>query len=1226
MSLATKVAVIFFVSLIINISYVCQKAFATTTDNNNVKQATTNTKRHYQVVKSDNNILKTSSGISNKFSYEPQLNKDKYVYVIQLNELSLGQDPQSAKAILNAKRNRRATNSVKSSSMTKQINKIDTEQQTFLQQASAQIPGLTPISRFKYGINGLAVKVTQAQAQKLANLPQVKRIQRQQTRRLHTDRGPTLVGAAEVWNGTAVANIEQTQGEGVIIAILDSGINSNHPSFAEVAGDGYLHANPLGNGVYLGDCAGNFASMCNNKLIGVYSYPSITNSYSDTSVFPPNLPRNGEDYGGHGSHVASIAAGNTLNNVEEVYPTEGEERSTGTTTGFVFTQISGVAPRANIISYQVCYGGTDEREDTYADCVDSAILQAIDDAIDDNVDIINFSISGGGEPWSDITEQAFLSARNAGIFVATSAGNDGSQPSTSEKNAPWYTSVAASEHGRENVFLKEINNFTGGASTLGSVVGQSNTSGIVGSIVYAGDFNNSNDPNGDSAQCLEPFPAGTFNGQIVVCDRGDIARIQKAINVRDGGAGGYILANVSTGESFLANDQYVIPGIHINEDNGDRLKAWLATGQNHRGTITTGVPSQFIDEERVDVIAEYSSRGPNLSFNMLVPTLTAPGTAIFGAYADEQLGHDGHEPAASNFDTLQGTSMSSPHVAGAAALIKSVNPTWNADEIRSALALTATTLMKKEDAISDATFFDMGSGRIQVNKAIASPLVMSETAANYNNANPAFGGDPRNLNLPSITDTECTVSCSWSRTFTATVDASFAFDSITMDSGLQIEALPANFSLLKGQTQTVVFTIDSTQASKIEYSFALARFTSAGLPDVNLPISIVSTFGNIPQSVVFDGRRASDTTLIKDIEAIDVNNFVLTTYLPVRATVVNGSISEDTSNNDYLDDETDGVSITRVTVLENARRLVTKIKSSSASDLDLFVLFDENENGTPERSEEIARSISGNSFEEISINYPNAGSYFIIVQNYTSSQAPSDSFDLRYGIVSDQVTQDSLTVIAPSALNAAEPFDMRFSYNLPESNSGDDYYAAVAMGTSQGLEDLGLINVDINRVDNDVFVSGSSARLDAGDSASLTVTVKSNPTNEARNYTISLQAPNGTEITSFSTSNDGQLTNGLLTWQVEQAAGSTSDTVLDFTMLMLTGIQTGTVPIIVNSTLSTPIQSDSESGDTFTGIQISGPIVVDSGGSSGGSGSLWLFLLLPIAFIRLYPLTKTLMH
>jgi len=1161
-----------------------------------------------QVVKSSSNISKDLELRRKQFIYEPDLPKDTlYTYIIQLSEPAVAQEPRALSQISSQKQQtnrvnkQRGASSTQNEAVSKQMAKILHQQQGFLDQSAAQVFTIKPLARYQYGINGMAVRLTQAQAQRLSELKHVKNIQREQIRKLNADRGPMLIGAPKVWDGTAFPGVGQTSGEGIVIGIIDSGINTDHPSFAEVAGDGYIHTNPRGNGNYLGDCARNFPELCNNKLIGVYSYTDITNDYSDTSVFPPNLPRNGEDYGGHGSHVASIAAGNILLNVDEVTPSEGEERSSGTPTGFIFAQVSGVAPRANIISYQVCYGGTKEAGDFYGDCKESAILKAIDDAIKDKVDVINFSISGGNNPWLDPVEQALLSARNAGIFVAVSAGNDGPEALSSEKTAPWYTSVAASEHGRENLFIKQLGSFSGGSSTLNAMPGQSNTGSLTAAIVYAGSFINPNDPGGDPAQCLEPFPNGTFNGQIVVCDRGNIARIQKAMHVRDGGAGGYVLVNVDGGETFLASDQYVIPGIHLNANNGNNLKDWLRSGRNHSASISPGVPSQVIDTSRVDVMANYSSRGPNKSISTLVPTITAPGSRIFAAYADEQLGHDGQEPAASNFSTIDGTSMSSPHVAGSAALIKSAKPNWGPDEIRSAMALTAITSVKKDDETSTRTiyadFFDMGSGRVQVDKAIASPLIMSETSANYADADPDRLGEPRSLNLPSITDNRCAGICTWSRTFTATTDAAFDYEQVVISPALRVEATPSRFTLLTGQSQRVSFSINSLQASKTDYSFALARFTSPGLPDVSLPVSILSSIGNFPLSIDISARRSNDSFLIKDIDAISIENFELKAYKPVKANSVKSTIGADSDTSSYLDNVNEGVNITQVRVMEGAKRLVTRIKKTSSRDIDLFVLFDADDNGTPSLIEEIARSVTTNYLDEIHINYPKAGTYFIAVQNYLPSNDSPDTFEMRYAIVTNEVAGSSLNVEAPSRLESDMPFDLRVIYDLPQSQSGEDYYGAVGMGTGIGEEDIGLLNIDITRVDNDVFIDGIATRLRAGERTSLNVTVEANPSNEARDYRITLPIPVGVKIVNFSTTNSGQLINNEIVWRVNKPAGSSSNTTLDFTIEALQGVLAGPIIINMKSELISSSFADTETSENFTSVQVEGAPILSFDGN-----------------------------
>lgn len=1142
-----------------------------------------------KILRSSPNRDKRPHSHIRKFTFEPELKAGIYTYIVELSEKAIGQYDNAPKMLAHTKIRNKAASKV-NSNYTQAMSKIKRQQTRFLNFAKTKAPKLALQTTYSHALNGMAIRLTQAQAMELAEHNEVVSVTREKIYHPDTDRGPSLIGAPMVWDGSALATVAPTQGEGVVVGIIDSGINSDHPSFAEVSGDAFVHTNPLGDGVYLGDCAVEFPQLCNNKLIGIYSYSTITNDYSDITVFPPSLPENGEDYGGHGSHVAATAAGNILYDVDEVLPENGEEESSGVPTGFTFSQLSGVAPRANIISYQICYGGSVDAGDTYGDCPGAAIIQGIESAILDGVDVINYSISGGGAPWDSNTERAFLRARNAGIFVATSAGNSGPNPSTTVKNAPWYTSVAASEHGRQNVYAKELTNFSGGTSSLGDISGQSNTGSISGAIVYAGDYTNPNDPGGDPAQCLEPFPSNTFSGEIVLCDRGEIARVEKAENVQAGGANGYILANVQGGDTFLANDQYVVPGIHINANDGDALRAWLQTGTSHSGTITAGVGSQFIDTSREDVLASFSSRGPNATNSTLAPSLSAPGVDIYAAYSDQQFGHDGDTgPAASDFNYLSGTSMASPHVAGAAALVKSAHPSWTPDQIRSALSLTTTSSVLKEDASTAADFFDMGAGRIQVDKAIASGLIMDETAANYANADPDLSGDPRSLNLPSITDSECKGTCTWSRTFTATTNATWDISTTPITDGLTVSASPASFTLVEGQSQTVQFEISSAQVSKSEYAFAEAVLTSPGLPDARVPISILATIGDLPLEVDINSSRNIDSLLISDINVIDIDSFYLSAYKPVKASVESGTIIEDSENDEITDDINDGTFIKQLSVSENAKRIVAEIVSSTAQDLDLYLALDANNDGAIASSEIVAESLSSDSFEEVALNYPVSGNYFIIVQSFTGTNTPSDDFTLQYAVVANELAlNDELSVEAPSALQETAPIDMRFIHNLDGAQAGDTFYAAVDMGTSEGGDELGLIAVDIMRGDDDVSITGLPARVEAGDLAALSVEVAANTTNETRNYSVVLPLPVGTEFASFSTEYSGTLENNQITWQIDKDAGNNSVNTLGFTLRILEGVEPGPINVVAQSVLSNQDFSELESSSIFTDVQIEG--------------------------------------
>ena len=165
--------------------------------------------------------------------------------------------------------------------------------------------------------------------------------------------------------------------------------------------------------------------------------------------------------------------------------------------------------------------------------------------------------------------------------------------------------------------------------------------------------------------------------------------------------------------------------------------------------------------------------------------------------------------------------MSGPHVAGSAALVRAVHPTWTPDNVRSALAMTATPNVKKEDAVTPADWFDMGSGRVQVDLAVQTGLVMDETDANYAAANPDLGGDPRTLNMPSITDDNCVGTCTWTRTVTATKAGTWTAGGATISDGLEITVSPAEFTLAEGESQELTVSINAFNATSHERSVGL---------------------------------------------------------------------------------------------------------------------------------------------------------------------------------------------------------------------------------------------------------------------------------------------------------------------------------------------------------------------------------------------------------------------
>jgi len=1096
-----------------------------------------------------------SSKRSNKIRLEKGLANEQYTYIVRLKDQPVATysgnvegftatNPQIAKKALF---NQLASSTKSSQQIRKELrldlnspevkaysNYLESKQQVFLSKAQAKLgSNLDVIYKYKNAFNGVAVSLTQAEAAKLANLSDVAYVERERIEQMDTDTGPIHIGATEVWSGEGQAAVNM--GEGVIIGVIDSGVNTDHASFADIGGDGYDHTNPWGEGVYVGDCAADFEELCNDKLIGVRSYASVTDNYQDAAVFgdtPP--PANGEDYGGHGSHTASTSGGNILRNVPLLDAEIGELEGDGiNTTGFEFAQISGVAPHANIVSYQICNPG--DQGDTYSGCPGAAILAALEDAVSDGVDVINYSISGGGDPWASSTEQGFLAAQEAGIFSSVSAGNSGPEANTTSKNAPWYTVVGASTHGREVAFEKEIGAFTGGDTELAAISGNSASGAITASIVWAGDYANPNDPDGDPAQCLEAFPEGTFSGEIVVCDRGAIARVQKAINVADGGAGGYVLGNIDGGSNSVANDVYVVPGIHINAENGNALREWLASGEGHSATITAAEGELQIGQ--ADDMADFSSRGSNNTVpDIMTPSVTAPGVSIYAAYADQQFGHDVNAPAPTDFAFLQGTSMSAPHVAGSGAVLKSSHPTWTADNIRSALMLTATQDVRKEDGTTAADAFDMGTGSIRVNLADKTGLVMNETAANYTAANPEEGGDPKTLNIPSVTDANCVGFCSWTRTVTATMDGSWTTEGINVSSGLEITVTPASFDLAAGESQEISISVDAIQAESDVWSFGHVVMTSDAHPTARLPVNVIASNGNIPDSMSFDAHRDVDSFLQQDVMAIEITEFTSRSYGLVKADQADETLAVDSANGSVYDDLEDGLNISMVTVPADAKRFVAEVLMSDSPDLDMFVGIDTNGDGIPQEDEEIARSATGTALEKVDLMSPDAGDYWVIIQNWAASEEDAeDAYTLATAVVDGEMGEN-LSVEADSAIPELTEFDLRFNWSLDGGMAGDMYYGAIDIGTSADTAgNLGLVSVDLARGTDDVSISSdASAYMQRSEMVNYEVSVLANLAPGDRTYTVQAKVPAGMELDADSVTGDATIDGDTITWMVVQ--------------------------------------------------------------------------------------------
>lgn len=654
---------------------------------------------------------------------------------------------------------------------------------------------LRPIElEFQYlgALNGAAVRLTIDEARKIRDLDFVIDVRLDEERDLQTDVGPEHIGAPSIWNGQTIGTIA-TRGEGIVVGIIDSGINASHPSFAATDGDGYAHTNPYGAGVYRGWCVSN-SGFCNEKLIAAYSFNPVGVSPADTD--------------NHGSHVAATAAGNR--HLAD-FSVGGDDYS---------LDISGVAPRANIVAYKVCNPS----------CPTSASIAAINSAIvNDEVDVLNYSISGNDFPWDDAVDLAFLDAFNAGIFIAASAGNAGPGAGTVAKTGPWMSAVAASTHRRVIGNTLDVT----GPTTPASLQDVLAVPG--GDIVIGSDIEGELRFSVDNPLGCTSYPVGFFSGAIALISRGGCTFSQKIDNAVAAGATNVVVFNNAGGPPItmggVADGRP--PSVMIDSISGNALRDYVLA--NPAATIRLNAGTLLINDEAwQDVMGAFSARGPS-QYDLLAPTFTAPGVNILAA------GFDG--PGAYTF--LQGTSMSSPHVAGSGALLKGLRPGWTPAEMRAALALTATPdLLSKEDGSTPADPFDQGSGLLDLAAAGRAGLVMNETHGNFLAANPALGGQPRDLNIPHLVDQNCVAQCVFERRFSSV--SPVAIDYVVQSSapvGISVITTPSAFTLAPGANFDLVVevTVDTGTAQLDAWNFGEIRIEPQS-PDVataRLPLALV---------------------------------------------------------------------------------------------------------------------------------------------------------------------------------------------------------------------------------------------------------------------------------------------------------------------------------------------------------------------------------------------------
>ena len=566
--------------------------------------------------------------------------------------------------------------------------------------------------------------------------------------------------------------------------------------------------------------------------------------------------------------------------------------------------------------------------------------------------------------------------------------------------------------------------------------------------------------------------------------------------------------------------------VHISQQDGDLLKGWLASGAGHIATISGAV--QSVDDANADVMVQLSSRGPNSGVDVVSPSIAAPGADIIAADGtDGEIGW--------GFRT--GTSMASPHIAGSAALLMSLYPDWSPAEVESAMMLTARQTVRLEDGATPATPFDRGAGRVDVSAAARTGLVMNETVTDYLAADPGAGGDVSSINLASMADSSCLITCSWTRTVTATRKASWTA-TVSGDDGLALTVSPASFALTEGESQEITVTADVSAVSSQQHVFGslvLTPGTSAvgGTPPVaTMPIAVRGRNGDIPSQVHIPTRRDAGSWEIAGLTALEITDLAVAVEGLVKGRVDEAAIPMDTDGGDVFDDVTDGTYLKLMNVPAGSTDIIAEILASDAPDLDMFMGRDVNEDGRPTENELVCVSASGTALESCKVHEPAAGQWWVLVQNWHGSKPGAiDSFKLSSAVL-DGTDAGNLRVDGPSAAGHLDPFSLRIYWDDETMEGGDRLYGAFSVGTDPARPgNLGRVVVTIDRLADDVSKAASQDLAMEGDTVTYRITLEPNVTGEDLEYAITDIIPEGMTYVAGSATNGATVTDtGRLSW------------------------------------------------------------------------------------------------
>lgn len=949
------------------------------------------------------------------------------------------------------------------------------------------VPGIQKIYSYQYGLNGFAARMSPAQADKLEHLPEVLNVWEDEIRPMALRYSPTFLELFAADDGLRSA--EGLDGEGIVIGIIDSGVAPGHPSLADTreadrpraCRSSWGETTLLGRWLcrrfrklpdvpdfdapesWNGSCeTGELfeTSDCNNKLIGARWF--IDGALESGPIDEGEI-RSARDADGHGTHTATTAAG---------------VRTRASIFGTLLGDIEGIAPRARVAAYKACWLRPGS---TRASCNTSDLVNAIDAAVADGVDVISYSIGSSLRRISAPDDVALLAATRAGVLTVVAAGNEGPNPGTigSPAGGPWViTAAASSRTGESSVEALQV---TAPSAIAGKYATKEanftpplqDNDPIEASLVLVDDDDDttSDGATGTTSDACQALVNGDdVNGNIAFIQRTGCSFDDKVRNAADAGAVAALVYNIA-GEPvvmFGTEGSVDIPALMIGQADANLILAELDAGNDVTVVLDKGL--LLTTPDTGNVMASFSARGPAPVADILKPDVTAPGINILAGFTPDSA----NAAPGENFAFLSGTSMSTPHVAGVAALLLQAHPTWTPSEIRSALMTTARQNINSSSGLGDANPFDFGAGHIVPNDAfdpglvfetsvdeydafacgVESPAVSSTRCEELEGAGLSFAA--ADMNQPSIALSTLTSQRIVRRRVTNISDEGGAYTvSVTSPPGMSFEVSPTSISLAPGES--AVFDVTARYLSGPLDRWRFGSLTwSSDTRDVYSPIAAKPTSIAAPAEITSFG--GSGTQSFEVLFGYDGS------YAPVvhglnLPSIIDGFVDNDPTKT-FSVRSGDGVTQHLISVPADqlyARFSLFDALTDGDDDLDMYVYYC---GADTTLCSKIGESGEPTSQERFDVFRPAAGIYAVLVHGFETDEVtggPGANYRLlawAFGI-NDDVGNMSASGPAFVAPGTTADVTIDWSGLAPDTV----YLGGISHNTPQGLSGLTLVTI-----------------------------------------------------------------------------------------------------------------------------------------------------------------------